>query len=175
MADQPVQLSVKNPGRPTADEFFLTLPPSATVRELKAALQERYPGNPAPSTVTVSLRDGRQPRRARRGRHLAAPVLPVGASLSLQANARCPRVLQAIYAGRVLKDDNAVLSSFIVPVRRLLLGRAMTCLPWPSWLALAKQRCVSSAAWLVHTHTYTPKSPSLCRTRTHRCPSRCTL
>ena len=64
-------LSIKNPGRPTAEDFRLTLPPSATVRELKAALQERYPGNPAPGTVTVSLRDGRQlppPRRRRRPR-----------------------------------------------------------------------------------------------------------
>ncbi|KAI7846369.1 hypothetical protein COHA_000080 [Chlorella ohadii] len=73
MADGDLVLSIKNPGRPTAEDFRLTLRPSATVRELKAALQERYPGNPAPATVT------------------------------------------AIYAGRVLKDDNAVLSSFIVP------------------------------------------------------------
>jgi hypothetical protein len=83
MADGDLVLSIKNPGRPTAEDFRLALPPSATVRELKAALQERYPGNPAPTTVT------------------------------------------AIYAGRVLKDDNAVLSSFIVPVRLCCLARGL--------------------------------------------------
>ena len=77
MADGDLVLSIKNPGRPTAEDFRLTLRPSATVRELKAALQERYPGNPAPATVTVSCRvEGASCRRHRRRRHLAAPVLP---------------------------------------------------------------------------------------------------
>ncbi|PRW44897.1 hypothetical protein C2E21_6177 [Chlorella sorokiniana] len=95
MADGDLVLSIKNPGRPTAEDFRLALPPSATVRELKAALQERYPGNPAPTTVT------------------------------------------AIYAGRVLKDDNAVLSSFIVPNQDPSVPQSLHILPGFAYAPMA--------------------------------------
>ena len=162
MADGELVLSIKNPGRPTAEDVRLALPPSATVRELKEALQQGYPGNPAPATVTVSRRAGvpGSPRR-RPCRHLAAAVLPRRRRRALR---RLAPALQAIYAGRVLKDDNAVLSTFIVPVR---WGGGVGC-------------CSCShpaAARRAPPHPPAPPAPAPFprRTRTPRCRSHCTL
>ncbi|PSC70961.1 SCAN domain-containing 3-like isoform A [Micractinium conductrix] len=66
-----VEFLVKNPGRPAQEDIRIRVPASASVRELKAALQAGSPGSPHPTTIT------------------------------------------AIYAGRVLKDDNAVMSDFV--------------------------------------------------------------
>lgn len=162
MADGELVLSIKNPGRPTAEDFRLALPPSATVRELKEALQTRYPGNPAPATVTVSRGE---PASQAGGAAAAAaanslqPYCCAAGQAPVPPPASAP-LLQAIYAGRVLKDDNAVLSTFIVPVRR---GPAAI----PS-LVQAKP---------LHPTCPSSKSPlplSQCRTRTPRCRSRCT-
>lgn len=160
MAEEQLVLSIKNPGRPTAEDFRLALPPSATVRQLKEALQQGYPGNPAPATVTVSRVAGAPGPRPRRRRHLAAAVL-----LRRLPSADHPTAcrLQAIYAGRVLKDDNAVLSTFIVPVRRL-----------PAMAVALHPALPPPPLFNVHRASH---ACSQChhRTRTPRCRSRCTL
>lgn len=48
-----VEFLVKNPGRPAQEDIRIRVPASASVRELKAALQAGSPGSPHPTTITV--------------------------------------------------------------------------------------------------------------------------
>lgn len=124
MAEE-LEFLVKNPSRPSQPDFRLRLPAAASVRQLKLALQAGYPGSPEPSAVTVSAQGGAGVRLL----HPFALSLP-GAWMRVAAEPHSPRTTasqpagaplpplrQAIYAGRVLKDDSAVLGDFVVPVR----------------------------------------------------------
>ncbi len=124
-----IEFVVKNPSRPAEDAFKLRVPASGTVRDVKLKLQESYPGTPHPSTITVR----RQLHRLQAGKvlgqlHLAGNHGSAGAVPPFPLRMMLPApayhstlllfllLLQAIYAGRVLKDENAVLSDFVVPV-----------------------------------------------------------
>ena len=51
---QDIEFVVKNPSRPQQEDFRLSVPASGTVRDVKLQLQRAYPGNPEPSSITVS-------------------------------------------------------------------------------------------------------------------------
>jgi hypothetical protein len=142
---EPIDFSVKCPSRPALGDFKLRVPASATVGEVKHRLQQSYPGNPEPASITVSpgpcstahphlwhLTGGAGGSSA--GWPLLRPVATALRCSSLPAT--CPLLsplgLQAIYAGRVLKDDSAVLSDFVVPVSLLT---PFVCAAWLPFLA----------------------------------------
>lgn len=52
MSIDKLDLSIRNPK--LDQEFHITVISSATVRDLKSALQNQYPGNPSPESLTVS-------------------------------------------------------------------------------------------------------------------------
>lgn len=114
-----VEFSVKTPSRPQQGDFRLRLPLSATVRDVKLRLQQDYPGNPAPEAVTVSRRQGApSPRRRRRLAAGAVARTACGTAAPPQPphHRPPPSPPQAIYAGKVLKEDTVALSQFVVPV-----------------------------------------------------------
>ena len=193
MAEE-LEFLVKNPSRPSQADFRLRLPAAATVRQLKLALQAGYPGSPDPASVTVSAMgwrgwaverrlEGKAQVQAGAAGILPWPTRMPGASLLLPLPAA---LRQAIYAGRVLKDDGAVLGDFVVPVS----GGAGRCWAGSVEQASAADTCAARGgrsallqllgtccSLQLPTTTFSRSSttPRPCRTWTPRCRSRCTL
>lgn len=56
---------IRNPSRNQDTDFMLTVPAGGSVRDVKLALQQQYPGAPHPDAITVSASAAaRRPRQA---------------------------------------------------------------------------------------------------------------
>lgn len=127
-----IEFLVKNPSRPAQEDIRIRVPAAGTVRDVKLRLQEGYPGHPEPATITVSHWEGAGEageggESDAAGQGLLCPYVrgtPCRCRPPLRSSdcwhtkftLRLPPPVQAIYAGRVLKDDDALLADFVVPV-----------------------------------------------------------
>lgn len=103
VAAEEVDLVIKNPGR-SAQDFHTSFRRDATVRDVKAKLSEAYEGKPAPASQTVSI--------IYNGWCLSCCFFTYS---HLTANTIV--CVQLIYAGKVLKDEQALLSDILKRVR----------------------------------------------------------
>ena len=100
-----LHFAVRNPARPGAVADVLSVPASASVGDVKAALAAQYEGAPPLASQTVRVRGVLRHGRPLRATERETRANRMERAFSRSLSPACPISLQLIYAGRVLRDD----------------------------------------------------------------------